>query len=86
MTELMSWLNTDTPPGEFLLTEAFLRYFATSQSVAGGSGFPRGCAAVEIRAPCVLLGKEPLDHTTLLVLPDVLGAMDGNASSVHVHR
>lgn len=45
MTELVSWLNTDTHPDEFLLTEAFRRHFATNQSVAGRSGFPRGCAA-----------------------------------------
>lgn len=82
----MSWLNTDTLPDEFLLTEAFLRYFSTSQSVAGGSGFPRGCAAMEIRAPCVLLGEEPLDQATLLELPDVLWVMDGGSSSVQLHR
>lgn len=86
MTELVSWLNTDTHPDEFLLTEAFLRHFATNQSVAGRSGFPRGCAAMEIRAPFVLLGKEPLDHAMLLMLPDVLWVIDGDSSSVQLHR
>lgn len=31
MTELVSWLNTDTLPAEFLLTEALLRCFAEAK-------------------------------------------------------